>query len=161
MFVSCCCTRSYFRCTHKQEGCKALKQVQRVKEGDQTLYQTTYFNHHTCQDTLRARPLLVESDPVDPTLISFQTSLPPRQDKEDQRMITSSIKHEDSVSEDVSHEAKSTLEDPWNEITGLEPLGYKPVWAPYQDEVESTSLHGLDMEVDQLTDIQNFHYFDN
>lgn len=92
-------------------------------------------------------------------------------------MIISSVKQEskeDTQSdEDLSHDSKSTLEDPWQDIIGLEPLGYKPVWAPnpilssYQEEVasrfhscESTSLHGLDMEVNQLSDIDNFHYFD-
>lgn len=143
--------------------------MQRVKEGDEPSFQITYFNHHTCKETLRAPPLLVESDPVDPTLISFQTNIPLRQDKDDQLqrknsskpMIISSIKHEDSASEDVSHEAKSTLEDPWHDITELEPLEYKPYWAPFQDEVESTTLHGLDMEVNQLSGMQSLYYFDN
>ncbi|KAH6790427.1 hypothetical protein C2S51_005433 [Perilla frutescens var. frutescens] len=160
--------RCYFRCTHKSDGCKALKQVQRVK-GDEILYQTTYFNHHTCKETLRAPPtLLMDSDP-DPNLISFETSnIPSKQaDKDDDQSnnYNSSkpplIKQEDSQlsDEDASHEAKSTLEDPWHDITtGLDPLGYKPAWAPYQEEVESASLHGLDMEVDQLSDIENFNY---
>ncbi|XP_042017629.1 WRKY DNA-binding transcription factor 70-like isoform X1 [Salvia splendens] len=156
--------RSYFRCTHKKEGCKALKQVQRIK-GDEVMYQTTYLNHHTCNETLRAPPLVLDSDPIDPNLISFQTSNPSEQDKHGQfcinstkkPLVVSSVKREECVSEDVSNEAKSTLEDPWHDITGLE---YEPVWAPYQDEVESTTLHGLDMEVDQLCDIQNFKYFD-
>lgn len=154
--------RCYFRCTHKSDGCKALKQVQRVK-GDQILYQITYFNHHTCKETLRASPLVVDSDPDDPNLISFRTSIPSKQDEDHQSndsskpLIISSVKQEDSLSEDASHESKSTLEDPWHDITGLDPLGYKPVWAPYQEEVES-ALHGLDMEVDQLSDIENFNY---
>ncbi|XP_057778452.1 WRKY DNA-binding transcription factor 70 isoform X2 [Salvia miltiorrhiza] len=147
--------RSYFRCTHKQEGCKALKQVQRIK-GDEIMYQTTYLNHHSCKETLRPPPLLVNSDPIDPNLISFQT---PKQDQiQSSKKLT--VKCEECVSEGASNEAKSTLEDPWHDITGLDPLGYKPLWFPYQDEVESASLHGLDMEVNQLFDIQNFHYFD-
>lgn len=161
------CTRCYFRCTHKQDGCKALKQVQRVQKGDQVLYQITYFNHHSCKDTPRAPPLMLPSEPLDPNLISFQTLK--NQDEEDDHacnksssrpLVLSSVKQEDSMSDGASHEAGSTLEDPWQDITGLEPLGYKPlIWAPYQDEVES-SLHGLDMEVNQLSDILNFHYFD-
>lgn len=160
--------RCYFRCTHKHDGCKALKQVQRVQGEDQVeLYQTTYFNHHTCKETLRAPPLMLDSEPLDPNLISFQTLKNDQDDEDDHTckknsskpLILSSVKQEDSMSDAASHEAKSTLEDPWHDITGLEPLGYKPYWAPYQDEVES-SLHGLDMEVNQLSDMVNFHYFD-
>ncbi|KAG6415944.1 hypothetical protein SASPL_123364 [Salvia splendens] len=158
------CTRSYFRCTHKQDGCKALKQVQRIK-GEEIMYQTTYLIHHTCKETLRARPLVVEySDLIDPNLISFQTSMTSEQDHQHCNhsskipLIISSVKREECVSEDASHEAKSTLEDPWNDITGLDTF---PVWTPYQDEVESASLDGLHMEVNQLCDIQNFHYFDD
>ncbi|XP_047944261.1 WRKY DNA-binding transcription factor 70-like [Salvia hispanica] len=157
--------RSYFRCTHKQDGCKALKQVQRIK-GDEIMYHTTYLIHHTCNETLRARPLIVDSDPIDANLISFQTNITLEQDQHcnhssKKPLIVSSVKREQCVSEDTSHEAKSTLEDPWNEITGLDTLGYKPVWTPYQDEVESASLDGLHMEVNQLCGIQNFHYFDD
>ncbi|KAL1542049.1 WRKY transcription factor [Salvia divinorum] len=153
--------RSYFRCTYKKEGCKALKQVQRIN-GDEVMYQTTYLNHHTCNETLRAPPLVVDSNPIDPHLISFQTSNPSEQDNHGQYgnnstkkpLVVSSVKLEECVSEDASNEAKSTLEVPWHDITGLD----YDVWAPYQGEVESASLHGLDMEVDQLSDIQNFHY---
>lgn len=119
------------------------------------MYQTTYLNHHTCKETLRAPPLVLNSDPIDPNLISFETSIPSKKPE-----MISSVKLEECLSEGASHETKSTLEDPWHDITGLDPLGYKPVWAPYQDEVESASLHGLDMEVDQLCDIPNFNYFD-
>lgn len=154
------CTRCYFRCTHKQDGCKALKQVQRIK-GDEIMYQTTYLSHHTCKETLRARPLVVEySDPIDPNLISFKTSITPEQDQHCKHsskkpLIISSVKREECLSEDAS---KSTLEDPWNDITGLDTL---PVWTPYQDEVESASLDGLHMKVNQFCGIQNFHYFDD
>ncbi|KAI3458425.1 hypothetical protein Pfo_015088 [Paulownia fortunei] len=168
--------RCYFRCTHKFEGCKATKQVQRIKQ-DPILYQTTYFNHHTCTETLRApHDLIVNSDPVEPNLISFQANIPSKQDHSPNPMIVSPVKQEskeDTQGEDLS-EAKSTLQDPWlqdEDISGLESLGYKPEWAPilssYQEEVasgfhscESTSFHGLDMEVNQLGDLDNFQYFD-
>ncbi|KAG8381002.1 hypothetical protein BUALT_Bualt06G0075500 [Buddleja alternifolia] len=161
--------RCYFRCTHKYEGCKALKQVQIIKE-DPIYYQTTYFNHHTCTDTLRAPHLILDPDPVEPNLISFQSK----------PMINniSLVKKEytdhdhRTQSEDVSDDAKSSL-NPWQEIIGLEPWGsYKPQWDPkmrsYQEEegsgfqsCGSTSLYGLDMEVNQLGDIDNFLYFDD
>nr|QDX19612.1 WRKY transcription factor 70 [Calotropis procera] len=41
--------RCYYRCTRKNDqGCKATKQVQRIKQ-DPVLYQTTYFGPHTCK----------------------------------------------------------------------------------------------------------------
>lgn len=112
------------------------------------------------------------SDPVQRNLISFQTNIQSKQDQDssDQAITLSSFKQEDtqSQSEGASdHEAKSSLEDTWQDIIGLDLLGYKPEWASYQESrfdhysSEITSLHGLDMEVDQLSDINSFHYFDD
>ncbi|KAK6155993.1 hypothetical protein DH2020_010241 [Rehmannia glutinosa] len=165
--------RCYYRCTHKYEGCKATRQVQRsTKEEDSILYQITYFNHHTCTQT--HSHLILDSDPVNqPNLISFQTNIisPSKKDPiNPMTNISSSVKQEPKeedhaqISEDVS-EAKSTLQDPWqDDVIGLEPFGYRPVWAPMEasgfQSCESTSFHGLDMEVNQLGDIDNLHYFD-
>ncbi|XP_050383541.1 probable WRKY transcription factor 70 [Argentina anserina] len=45
--------RNYFRCTHKfDQGCKAIKHVQRIQDEPQ-LYRTTYYGNHTCTDYLR------------------------------------------------------------------------------------------------------------
>ncbi|KAJ9546212.1 hypothetical protein OSB04_025919 [Centaurea solstitialis] len=41
--------RCYFRCTHKDEGCKALKQVQKLEDGSEKFH-VTYIGHHTCQN---------------------------------------------------------------------------------------------------------------
>ncbi|PIN24823.1 hypothetical protein CDL12_02441 [Handroanthus impetiginosus] len=172
--------RCYFRCTHKPEGCKATKQVQRMK-GNPILYRTTYFNHHTCKQAQSYLPhLIIHSDPPEPNLISFQdnnnnNNIPSKQDDRNSQKpainISPVVKQEDTQSDiqDLS-DAKPTL--PWQEIIGPETIGYKPEWAPmrssYQEEVvsgfhscESTSLHGLDMEVNQLGDIDNLHYFDD
>ncbi|MED6150276.1 hypothetical protein PIB30_070854 [Stylosanthes scabra] len=44
--------RSYYRCSHKyDEGCPAMKHVQRIRENP-PLYRTTYYGHHTCKNTL-------------------------------------------------------------------------------------------------------------
>ncbi|KAJ0909541.1 putative transcription factor WRKY family [Helianthus annuus] len=41
--------RCYFRCTHKHfHGCKALKQVQKLEEGESNMFHITYFGKHTC-----------------------------------------------------------------------------------------------------------------
>ncbi|KAL8552373.1 hypothetical protein ACS0TY_001170 [Phlomoides rotata] len=155
--------RCYYRCSHKHEGCKAIKQVQRTKGEAIISYEITYFYQHTCTETVRAPHLVVESDPVQRNLISFQTSN--TQSKQDQDspdpIKLSSFKQEDTQSEDASHEAKSSLEDTWQDYIGLDLLGYMPEWVPYQQEVASRFdhyLHGLDMEVDQLSDINTFHF---
>ncbi|GFP89381.1 probable WRKY transcription factor 70 [Phtheirospermum japonicum] len=173
--------RCYFRCTFKSEGCKATKQVQRTKENP-IMYQTTYFNHHTCTEKLRhPHDLIVDSNPVEPNLISFETNIQSKQDQYSPNPMSSISQVKDEFKEDNarsdqdlgSDEAKSTLQDPWQDFdhTGLESLGYKPEWAPiassYQDEVgsgfdqsyEATSLHGLE-EVNQLGDIDYSWYFD-
>ncbi|XP_012462843.1 WRKY DNA-binding transcription factor 70 [Gossypium raimondii] len=43
--------RSYFRCTHKyDQGCRAIKQVQRLEEDGSQMYRTTYIGAHTCKN---------------------------------------------------------------------------------------------------------------
>ncbi|KAL6139017.1 hypothetical protein ACLB2K_064295 [Fragaria x ananassa] len=52
--------RNYFRCTHKfDQGCKAAKHVQRIKDEPQ-LFRTTYYGSHTCTDYLRAPELILD-----------------------------------------------------------------------------------------------------
>lgn len=63
--------RCYYRCTHKFEsGCKATKQVQKIKVGKPTIYQTTYINHHTC---IKASTNAFKAD-ADSHLIKFYPS---------------------------------------------------------------------------------------
>ncbi|XP_054817114.1 WRKY DNA-binding transcription factor 70-like [Prosopis cineraria] len=40
---------NYYRCSHRQEGCSAMKQVQRIQEKP-PLYRTTYFGLHSCKN---------------------------------------------------------------------------------------------------------------
>ncbi|KAL3521322.1 hypothetical protein ACH5RR_019471 [Cinchona calisaya] len=67
--------RCYFRCTHKlDQGCKATKQVQMIKE-DPLTYQTTYFGNHTCQENLmimRAPQVISDSDPSESCMLNFE-----------------------------------------------------------------------------------------
>ncbi|RYQ98821.1 hypothetical protein Ahy_B07g086644 [Arachis hypogaea] len=43
--------RSYFRCSRKyEEGCRAIKQVQKTQENP-VMYETTYTGMHTCKST--------------------------------------------------------------------------------------------------------------
>ncbi|GMI72464.1 WRKY DNA-binding protein 70, ARABIDOPSIS THALIANA WRKY DNA-BINDING PROTEIN 70 [Hibiscus trionum] len=44
--------RSYFRCKHKcNQGCRAVKQVQRIEDDDSQMYHITYIGTHTCRDS--------------------------------------------------------------------------------------------------------------
>ncbi|KAL4368553.1 hypothetical protein GQ457_05G023910 [Hibiscus cannabinus] len=54
--------RSYFRCTRKYgQGCRAMKQVQRM-EDDPQMYETTYIGTHTCMDSFRAPQIIPDSE---------------------------------------------------------------------------------------------------
>ncbi|KNA21085.1 hypothetical protein SOVF_046520 isoform A, partial [Spinacia oleracea] len=46
--------RSYFRCTYKEEGCAAVKKVQRIDDGD--AYQISYKGLHTCSNGKKIMP---------------------------------------------------------------------------------------------------------
>ncbi|KAL0359097.1 UNVERIFIED_CONTAM: WRKY DNA-binding transcription factor 70 [Sesamum angustifolium] len=140
--------RCYFRCTHKYEGCKATKQVQRIKE-EPILYQTTYFNHHTCTVTPRALPLIPDSNLVDPNLLNFQTG------------NTSEQEECQSMDPEIKKEECSKENDLWQEMIGLDSFGYKPIWDPtmssHQEDggfrlysCEATSLSELHMRITSL-----------
>jgi WRKY DNA -binding domain len=73
--------RSYFRCTHKfDQGCKALKQVQKSEE-DPTMFIITYVGNHTCKNA-SPPPQIIQNFPHDNTsrLISFESN-PTRSDQ--------------------------------------------------------------------------------
>ncbi|KAK1265389.1 WRKY transcription factor 55 [Acorus gramineus] len=53
--------RSYYRCTHKNYGCDAKKQVQRLDD-DPNMYEVTYGDPHTCRTS--PTPLLIFSGPA-------------------------------------------------------------------------------------------------
>ncbi|CAK8534973.1 unnamed protein product [Lathyrus sativus] len=52
--------RSYFRCTHSDQRCKAMKHVQRTQENP-PLYKTTCYGHHTCKNYFQSN---IISEPV-------------------------------------------------------------------------------------------------
>ncbi|KAF7822607.1 putative WRKY transcription factor 70 [Senna tora] len=63
----------YLRCSHKyEEGCEAMKQVQRIQEKP-PLFRTTYYGLHTCNNNIN----LTDLDPSDSSnsiLISFNNT---------------------------------------------------------------------------------------
>ncbi|XP_054799522.1 probable WRKY transcription factor 70 [Prosopis cineraria] len=53
--------RSYLRCTRKYvQGCRAVKQVQRIQENPD-MYQITYIGYHTCKDIPKTPLVVTES----------------------------------------------------------------------------------------------------
>ncbi|KAI3751187.1 hypothetical protein L2E82_22234 [Cichorium intybus] len=65
--------RCYFRCTHKNEGCKALKQVQQLEDGSQ-MFHITYFGHHTCQNLHKNPHMFSDSGALSCFLLDFKNS---------------------------------------------------------------------------------------
>ncbi|KAJ7964900.1 putative WRKY transcription factor [Quillaja saponaria] len=72
--------RHYYRCSYKtDQGCKAIKQVQKIEDSPPQ-YRTTYYGHHTCRNLVKdPETILLDSDITtadDPStlLISFNTT---------------------------------------------------------------------------------------
>ncbi|KZV34913.1 putative WRKY transcription factor 70 [Dorcoceras hygrometricum] len=160
--------RCYYRCTHKSQGCKAKKQVQKMKEDP--LYQTTYFNHHTCTGTQAALPQhIVELDQIESNLLSFQGSKNIHYPKP---ANASSLKQEfenvGTQTVGIPYAKSSANTSSWLGNVGPGPSRCKQVFSPgipvpgddLEEEVSGLyscasmdRFHGLDMEVDQLGDI--------
>ncbi|CAA2985935.1 probable WRKY transcription factor 70 [Olea europaea subsp. europaea] len=173
--------RCYYRCTHKYEGCKATKQVEKIKN-DPILYQTTYFGNHSCTNAMRAPLTTVDSDPVESLnyLVTFESKITLNQDHPSYSMInTPSAKEEpkQDTQSDMS-DLKSSLEDSnlWQKIVPMEQKSSEcaPVWDPktrsYDHDLDqevvsglysctSNSMDDLDMEgIYQFGDIENFQF---
>nr|XP_043614247.1 probable WRKY transcription factor 70 [Erigeron canadensis] len=112
--------RCYFRCTHKHEGCKALKQVQKLEDGSE-MFHITYFGFHTCQNMHKNAHMFSNSGALNSFLLDF----------EEKKIIQSpsnlsTITNDDSSTQSDDHLAScndglssSTL---WKDIIGnLEP----------------------------------------
>lgn len=92
MYVLC---RNYFRCTHKHDqGCKATKQVQKIRE-EPPLHKTTYYGHHTCKVLLNPEIIVDSLSPSDHSsmFLSFDNSFP-TPTKQDCPFLSSSGKRE-------------------------------------------------------------------
>ncbi|KAJ9684050.1 hypothetical protein PVL29_016509 [Vitis rotundifolia] len=110
--------RSYYRCTRKHEqGCRATKQVQRMKENP-ILYHTTYIGHHTCRDILKAPQFIGGSYPGydSNNMVGSESKIP----EEVQEMKPELMKEETVVS-DLTADNVSSF-DSINLWSGLEAL---------------------------------------
>ncbi|KAK1283186.1 putative WRKY transcription factor 70 [Acorus calamus] len=66
--------RSYYRCTHKYQGCHASKHVQR-SDDDPSTYLVTYMGQHTCRTTtLTTNQTISNSSPTEPIILCFSSS---------------------------------------------------------------------------------------
>ncbi|XP_039114938.1 probable WRKY transcription factor 38 [Dioscorea cayenensis subsp. rotundata] len=72
-------SRSYYRCTYKDEGCRATKHVEEKDCNDPHLFSVTYYENHTCRansDPIITTPE-IELDqllPKEPNLFSFESN---------------------------------------------------------------------------------------
>ncbi|XP_027342952.1 WRKY DNA-binding transcription factor 70-like [Abrus precatorius] len=87
--------RNYYRCTNKyDQGCQAIKQVQRIQD-DPPLYRTTYYGHHTCKGSFNPDIIL---EPISPsassTLLSFNNCFQSKQEHSFSSSLFASMKHE-------------------------------------------------------------------
>ncbi|KAJ0525683.1 putative transcription factor WRKY family [Helianthus annuus] len=65
--------RCYYRCTHKNEGCKALKQVQKLEDGSERFH-ITYYGSHTCQNINNTTQMFSDSEDLCSFLLNFNNS---------------------------------------------------------------------------------------
>ncbi|XP_022891726.1 probable WRKY transcription factor 53 [Olea europaea var. sylvestris] len=125
--------RSYFRCTHKNQGCKATKQVQKTKE-QPILYRTTYFGHHTCRDKLRAPQIIIDTDLPDSNIHCFEEKISQVGGGPN---IPFEIK-EDIARSDMSDTKSSPDSSLWYDMKSLDPL---MVWSP---KMKCFDMEGFD-----------------
>ncbi|CAI8593265.1 unnamed protein product [Vicia faba] len=68
--------RSYYRCTHSDQHCEAMKHVQRTQENP-PLYTTTYYGYHTCKSSFHSdinlEPVISSVDSS--VLLSFDNNI--------------------------------------------------------------------------------------
>ncbi|XVF37396.1 hypothetical protein REPUB_Repub20aG0004200 [Reevesia pubescens] len=105
--------RNYFRCTHKiDQGCKATKQVQKIKD-DPPKYRTTYYGYHTCKNLLNPTQLILDSTSNDSSiLLSFANNNLTITNKQDNPFF-SSVKQEskeDHIPSDITYNPSSSSE---------------------------------------------------
>ncbi|KAK7335279.1 hypothetical protein VNO80_27056 [Phaseolus coccineus] len=102
--------RSYYRCTHKNDqGCQAMKQVQRIQDNP-PLYRTNYYGHHTCKSNMNPEIVLEPlSLSASSTLLSFNNSLHSKQENPFPSSLLASNKHEHMEVIHDEHSAQSQL----------------------------------------------------
>ncbi|GAA0157795.1 hypothetical protein LIER_14982 [Lithospermum erythrorhizon] len=147
----------YFRCTHKfDQGCRAVKQVQKVDDQERSKYHTTYFGHHTCKNLTTAPQIIIsdseETKEQNTNMICFQ-------EKANQVPFSAvEMKQEskgEAQSDDVTDNVSSNVPNKfmWNDVGGTGSslpveMEYYPKMEFFHDhqEVASRSLGDLDIK---------------
>ncbi|KAK9075404.1 hypothetical protein SSX86_003727 [Deinandra increscens subsp. villosa] len=117
--------RCYYRCTHKDEGCRALKQVQKLQDGPE-MFQITYFGFHTCQNIKKQTQMFSDSEDLSTFLLNFEDSRINQSPSSPCTItdvhITPSLKQEeDSKAQSDDHDM--SFGDIWTDMIGnLDPL---------------------------------------
>ncbi|KAM7491826.1 hypothetical protein LguiA_034747 [Lonicera macranthoides] len=143
--------RCYFRCTHKNDqGCKALKQVQKIDEGDHTVYRITYFGQHVCSGTKNSlfQPIS-ENESTKSFMLSFESSKIPSNNKQ--------LVHNPPLKEETNSSMDSVL---WKDLM-LESSDHEDdVLSSVHSCASNTSI-GLDMgDLIRCVDFDNNFRFD-
>lgn len=104
------CYRSYYRCSHKNDqGCQAMKQVQRIQDNP-PLYRTTYYSHHTCKSPMNPEIIVEPFSPsASSILLSFDNNLQSKQENPFSSSILASTKHEPQEVIHNEHSAQNKL----------------------------------------------------
>ncbi|KAI9102219.1 hypothetical protein K1719_023729 [Acacia pycnantha] len=140
--------RSYFRCTRKHDqGCKAVKQVQRIEENPEK-FLTMYIGVHTCEDNLKAPEMVTDSGNWESYLAPTESNKAPDDDQKASSSSTPTIKQE-YPKEDT----------PLSEITDDLDPNY---WPDLKDFELSEPLmsDNLDFGVDQSVGFGTDHHLD-
>ncbi|TKY49206.1 WRKY transcription factor 70 [Spatholobus suberectus] len=93
----------------KDQGCQAIKQVQRIQD-DPPLYRTSYYGRHTCKSPLNPEIILEPLSPsASSTLLSFTNSLQSKQENPFPSSLFASTKHEPMEVIHDDHSAQNQL----------------------------------------------------
>ncbi|XP_028778885.1 probable WRKY transcription factor 70 [Neltuma alba] len=137
--------RSYMRCTRKYEqGCRAVKQVQRIQENPE-MYQITYIGYHTCKDILKTPQVVTESGNWEPFFA-------------DSKIIPNEVikvhpikqEHHHPREETPSYLTNSGLDDPilWSDLKDLSEAAMVPLGSSDNADTVYSCSGSLDFGVE-------------
>ncbi|KAK4273786.1 hypothetical protein QN277_017117 [Acacia crassicarpa] len=118
--------RSYFRCTRKHDqGCKAVKQVQRREENPE-MFLTMYIGVHTCKDNLKAPEMVTDSGIWESYLAPTESNKASNDDQKASSSSTPNMKQEypkvDTPLSEITDNSDPNLWPNLKDFELLEPL---------------------------------------
>ncbi|KAK4273787.1 hypothetical protein QN277_017118 [Acacia crassicarpa] len=141
--------KSYFRCTRKHDqGCKAVKQVQRREENPE-MFLTIYIGVHTCKDNLKTPEMVVtDSGNWESYLAPTDSNKAPHDDQKASSSPTPTIKQE-----------YPKVDTPVSEITDNSDPNLWPDWKDFELSEPLKMSDDLDFGVDQSVGFGADHHF--